>query len=320
MRESIFYLNGDFVPESEAKVSVVDRGFNGGDGVYDVTRTFKHVPFKLEDHVARLYRSLRYTRIDCGLTADEMARLSREVVERNLDFLGPDDDFVIWQVVTRGVLHSTVTRKAPAKPTVAIYCMPVAFASFARDYIEGAMLVTPATRRTPPECLEAKAKITNKMNHNIAWIEAQLVDRRCSPLMLDIRGNITETHHGNFFFVAGGKLHTPSDKNVLAGITRSTIIAIAVEMGIPVVEGDFTPYDVLTADEAFTTGTSVTIGPVKSLNGVSIGTQIPGPITLSLIKAWNKMVDTDIVSQALAHIEDHDKQHLLGMWAQLRGH
>src|SRR5262245_41671564 len=110
--EAVFYLNGKFVPESEAKVSIIDRGLNSGDGVYDVTRTFAHKPFRLLDHVARLYRSLRYTRIDPGIPIDEMERLSLEVLERNRHFLGPDDDYVIWQVVSTGIQFSTVTQKA----------------------------------------------------------------------------------------------------------------------------------------------------------------------------------------------------------------
>jgi branched-subunit amino acid aminotransferase/4-amino-4-deoxychorismate lyase len=116
-------------------------------------------------------------------------------------------------------------------------------------------LVTPATRRTPPQCLDAKAKITNKMNHHIAWYEARLVDPRCMPLMLDIEGNISETHHGNFFFASNGRLFTPFEKNVLGGVTRSTIFALAEELGVPVIEGNYTPYDVYTAN-----GTTMWIG------------------------------------------------------------
>ena len=123
MDEGIVYLNGEFVPESQAKVSVFDRGFNGGEGVYDVTRTFGHKPFKLKEHVQRLYRSLKYTRIDCGLSPDEMERLSLEVLERNMGFLDREDDFAIWQVISRGVFQSSITLKPARKPTVAIYCI-----------------------------------------------------------------------------------------------------------------------------------------------------------------------------------------------------
>ena len=87
MQERIVYLNGAFVPESEAKVSVLDSGFNAGDGVYDVTRTFRHKPFRMREHTERLFRSLRYTRIDCGMSVEEMEKTTLEVLERNRPLL-----------------------------------------------------------------------------------------------------------------------------------------------------------------------------------------------------------------------------------------
>jgi branched-chain amino acid aminotransferase len=320
LREGVVYLNGRFVPESEAKVPVWDRGFSGGEGVYEVTRTFAHKPFKLTEHIQRLYRSLRYTRIDCGLAPDEMERLSLEILGRNAHFLGPDDDYAIWQIVSRGVQQATIGNKSPARSaTVTIFCLPVAFRGFAKQYVEGVMLVTPSTRRIPPQSLEAKAKITNKMNHIVAAFEAQQVDPRCVPLMLDLDGNISETHLGNFFFIRQGTLCTSTDRTVLGGITRSTLMAMAAEAGIPVVEGNFTPFDVYNADEAFTASTSPTITPVKSLNGVDIGAGVPGPMTLYFMKQWNAMVGVDYVDQALAHLDGSEKQAALGAWAQIRG-
>lgn len=318
MKEAVIYLNGAFVPESEAKVSVLDRGFNGGEGVYEVTRTFGSRPFKLGEHIDRLYRSLKYCRIDCGIARGELERLCLEVLERNEHFLGPDDDFAIWNVVSRGVHQAGITQKASGKPTVTIFCIPVAFAAFARHYIDGVPVMTPSIRRTPPQSLEAKAKITNKMNHVLAAAEARLAGPDCIPLMLDTDGNISETHLGNFFFVSRGKLYTSIDRNVLGGITRTTLFELAGKLGIPFEEGVFTPFDVYSADEAFTSSTSPTIGPVRSLNGIAIGEGVPGPITLSLIKAWSEMVGIDIVAQALAHIPDRDKQKALATWGVLR--
>jgi branched-chain amino acid aminotransferase len=315
MKEGTCYVDGNFVPASEAKVSVFDRGFTSGEGVYDVTRTFRHRPFKLDEHIARLYRSLRYCDIDCGLVSDVMTKLSLEVLERNAHLLGPEDDCAIWQVISRG---RGWFLNGAQKATVVIFCVPVAFENFARHYVEGCSMMIPSTRRTPPQSLEAKAKITNKMNHTIALREAKQVHPTCIPLMLDMDGNIAETHMGNFFFISGGKLCTSTDKNVLGGITRATIFSLAGEQGIPVVEGNFTPYDVFSADEAFTASTGPTMVPVKSLNGVAIGDAIPGPVTLRLIKAWNKMVGVDIVSQALSHLTDPSKQRALGEWEKLR--
>jgi len=315
MEDGLCYVNGSFVPASEAKISIFDRGFTSGEGVYDVTRSFGHKLFKLDAHIARLYRSLKYTRIDCGIPIEEMTRLSTDVFERNKHLLAPDDDCALWQVVSRG--SDRFTKGKPMTASVTVFCLPIAYHSFAREYVDGCVLVTPSTRRIPPQSLEAKAKITNKMNHTVAAFEAKQVNPRATPLMLDLDGNISETHLGNFFFVSGGKLCTSTDRTVLGGVTRSTLFSLADEMGIPVVEADFTPYDVYCADEAFTASTSPSIVPVKSLNGTTIGTSIPGPVTLKLMRAWEEMVGIDFVSQALGHIEDRDKQHLLGEWAKL---
>jgi branched-chain amino acid aminotransferase len=315
MMQGVCYVDGEFVPAGEAKVSVFDRGFTAGEGVYDVTRSFAHKLFKLDEHVDRLYRSLKYTQIKCALSPAEMSRLSIEVFERNKDIFGPEGDGVVWQIVSRGLVHY---RKPPIPETVVIFCVPVAFDTFARDYLEGCMVMTPSTRRVPPQSLESRAKICNKMNHFMALHEARQVHPRCLPLMLDMDGNITELNAANFFFVAGGKLCTSTERNVLGGISRSTAMDLATKLGIPVVEGNFTPYDVYVADEAFYTTTSPSIVPVKSLNGSPIGTSIPGPLTLELTKRWIKLVDHDFVGQALAHLDERDKQRALGDWATLR--
>jgi branched-chain amino acid aminotransferase len=313
VNEKIIYLNGSFVPESEAKVSVLDSGFNAGDGVYDVTRTFAHRPFKLRDHIARLYRSLRYTRIDPGLVPDEMERLSLELLERNKPLLSENDDYAIWQVVSRGV-RSSQGNRVKGSPTVAIYCVNINFLEFAAHYVEGAVLVIPSTRRVPPQCLESKAKITNKMNHNIASFEAKQVDREAIPLMLDIDGNISESSAHNFFLVSGGKVYTPGNKNVLDGITRETLFELAKEVKSELTEANLTPYDIYNAEEAFLASTSPTLVPIRTVNGVTIGKQVPGPVTMKLIHAWNRMVGIDIVAQALSHLEGDERERLTRLW------
>lgn len=314
MEERIVYLNGAFVPESQAKVSVFDSGFNAGDGVYDVTRTFAHKPFRLRDHVERLFRSLQYTRIDCGLAPDEMEKISLEVIDRNRPLLAANEDLALWQVVSRG-LRSPRGNRIAGGATVAVYSVIVNFPEFASFYVEGAPIVIPSTRRVPPECVESKAKITNKMNHIMASFEAKQVDPRAIPLMLDIHGNLSETSAHNFFLVINGKLCTPTDRNVLGGITKMAIFELARQLGMDVVEDEFTPFDLYTAEEAFLASTSPTIVPVCSVNGAKIGDGAPGPMTLRLIGAWNKMVGMDMVDQALSHLDQHERDRLTALWS-----
>ncbi len=313
MSELTVFLNGSFVPESEAKVSVLDTGFNAGDGVYDVTRTFGHKPFRLREHTERLLRSLRYTRIDCGYSRDQLEQISLEVLERNEPLLGKDDDVALWQVVSRGARSSRGNRAA-GKATVTVYCVVIGFREFARQYVDGVKLVIPSTRRIPPQCLEPKAKITNKMNHNMAIFEAKQVDPQAIPLMLDLDGNISESNAHNFFLVMSGKLFTPSSKNVLDGITKNAIMDLASKLGIEVMDGNLTPYDAYNAEEAFLASTSPTIIPVQSINGVKPAKDIPGPVTKRLIQAWSEMVGVDIVAQALGHVDSGERQSLLNVW------
>jgi branched-chain amino acid aminotransferase len=317
MEEKIVYLNGSFIAESQAKVSVLDYGFNAGDGVYDVTRTFRHKPFKLKEHTERLFRSLYYTRIDCGLSVEAMERATLEVLERNKPFLKHDQEVCLWQVVSRGV-RSSGGERVMGGATVVIYCVNVNFREFARQYVEGAKIVIPSTRRIPPQCLEPKAKVTNKMNHNMAIFEARQVDPEAIPLMLDVQGNLSESNAHNFFLLAEQKLCTPTARNVLGGITRDTLLALAREKKIDVIEGDFTPYDLYNADEAFLASTSPTIVPIRSVNGVRIGKQVPGPVTTRLLTAWSDAMGVDIVEQALGGLPLDERKSLLKIWSERR--
>lgn len=298
MSERTVFLNGEYVPESEAKVSIFDAGFRAGDGVYEMTRTYGGAPFRLDRHLRRLESSMRYMQIDPGLSLDELERLTHEVLDRNRHLLGAGEDYQIWHNVSRGASLQS-THGVSGTATVAIYCVPLDFTAYARDFHCGAHLVTPAIRRTPPEALDSRAKITNKSNHIQANLQARLVESRCYPLMLDLRGFITESSFANFFVVSGETLLTPSLLNVLEGITRMEILEIAGEAGIPVREGDMTIFEAVNADEAFLCTTSFAILPAGLINGQSLRGAVPGKVTLKLIEGFSKRVGMDILEQAL---------------------
>lgn len=303
MRERTVYLNGRLVPASQAVISVFDRAVQWGDAVYDAARTFNHRPFKLREHIDRLYRSCHYTRMPIRLTPDEMEQHTLEMVEHNMPLLGPSDDDMIWWTVTRGVNPVTRSVLDCQEATVIICTFPVPFRAFAKWMTRGARVVTPSVRRTPPECLDPRAKVSNKMNHILADLEVKGADPEAYSLLLDIHGNLAENSGANFFFVRHGRLCTPAAYNILEGITRATIIELARSFGTAVVEGNFTAYDVYTADEAFLATTTYSILPVAQLNGAPIGLETPGPLTRRLIEAWNTLVGVDIVAQALSHLE-----------------
>lgn len=303
MSERVVYLNGRLVPESGAMISVFDRSVQWGDAVYDAARTFDHRPFKLREHIERLYRSCRYTRMPIHLSPEEMEKHTLEVIDRNVPLLGPNDDDMVWWSVTRGVNPVTRSVLDCGEATVIICTFPVPFKAFAKLLTRGARVVTPSVRRIPPQCLDPKAKISNKMNHILADLEVKGSDPEAYSLMLDINGNIAENSGANFFWVRDRQLCTSSRYNILEGVTRSTVIDLAHTLGLRVVEGDFTVYDVYTADEAFLTTTTYCVLPVATLNGAPIGGQTPGPVTRSLTEGWSKLVGVDIVGQALSHLK-----------------
>ncbi len=299
MGERIVYLNGQFLPASEGKVSVFDRGFFWGDGVYDVARTVRHVPYKLREHVDRLYRSLRHVRIDPGMDPDKMEALSREVVERNRPHWAAYEDYRIIQHVTRGpqAYTSSGDFNTP-RATVLIHCAEMGFARLAGGYRQGLRLVTPSIRQRPSQYLDPRVKSTSKMGHIMAELEARQVGEDASALLLDLDGFVTEGISANFYLVERGTLVTPPSLEVLAGITSQVVVELARVLGIPVQQRPFAPYDVYAGDEAFLTSTSFFVMPVSQLNGYRIGSAVPGPITARLLKAWGEAIGLDIVAQA----------------------
>jgi branched-chain amino acid aminotransferase len=296
MRQPTVYLNGRFVPASDATVSVFDRGFRLGDAVFDTSRTFRHRPYKLREHLERLYRSLHGIRLDPGMSREDMEAITLQVVEHNRPLWAENDDVWIHQIVSRGTLRTA------GSPTVVIMTEMLPFASFARYHKLGVSMITPGIRHTPPQCVEPRLKTVSRMNLVLAELEAQQADPEAYALLLDLDGNITEYTSGNFFIVRQGRLMTPFERASLGGIARQTVCEFAEELGIQVREADLTPYDAYNADEAFITSTSKCILPVGCLNGIHIGTQIPGPVTKRLLDTWSARVEVDIVAQALSHL------------------
>jgi len=297
MSERIVFLNGQFVPEATASVSVFDRALCAGDGIYDVARTFRHEPDKLLAHCERFLRSAAYTRINLPYAADELESFCRKVVRTNCAQIAAEDDRIIWMIATRGVDPPTRNPLDAAAPTVIIYTLPIAYHRFTRAYRQGANLITASTRRTPPECLDPRAKITNKMNHIQAELEVKAVDRDALALMLATDGTVAEASWANAFFVKDGRVYTPRPRNILLGIMRENVLELAPSVGIEVIQGDFYPYDFQLADEIFLTTTSCCILPVGRFNGRAFAA--PGAVTTRLSQAFGKHVGLDFVAQAM---------------------
>lgn len=300
MPETLVFLNGNMVPASQAHLAIFDAGVVLGATVTEMTRTFRQQPYRLDDHLDRLYRSLKYTRMDIGTSKSELASISRELVAHNARLADPEDELGLIHFVTAGefpVYAGSAGRSARTTPTVCAHTFPMPFELWAPKLKTGAHLVTPSIRHVPPQCFDPKMKYRSRMHYYLADKEAQLVDPDASALLLDLQGNVTETGGSNFLIVERGVIVSPTLVNTLPGISRAMVIELAAKLSIPFVEKDIQVHSVMNADEAFTSTTPYCLLPVTKINGVAIGDGQPGPMFRRLLAAWSAEVGVDIERQ-----------------------
>ncbi len=300
----VAYFNGQIVPEREARVPFRDRGFKYGDAAFDTTRTFGHRIFKLQEHLERFYRSLRYLRIDPGLPLPRLAEITGEVLAQNLPLLGPDEDYWVSQRVSRGLDPADQADWDQSGPTVIVECAPLPLRARARLFRDGITVLVPSVRRIPPDALSPRAKTHNYLNVIVGDLEVRARDPEAWAILLDVHGNLAEGIGSNLFLVRDGTVYTPRGRYVLGGISRETVIELARDAAIPLVEADLDLFDAASADEAFLTSTSLCICPVRAIDGVEPRSgRVPGPITRRLTEAYKALVDYDFVAQYLKHLD-----------------
>jgi len=300
MPEPLVFLNGNLIPASQAHLAIFDAGVVMGATVTEMTRTFRREPWRLDDHLERLFRSLKYTRMDIGMTKAELAAVSRELVAHNAKLTDTDDELGLIHFVTAGefpVYAGSAGRAARTTPTVCAHTFPMPFELWVSKLDTGAHLVTPSIRHVPPQCFDPKMKYRSRMHYYLADKEAQLVDPEASALLLDLAGNVTETSGSNFLIFDRGTIVSPTLVNTLPGISRATVIELAAKLGIPFVERDIQVHSVMNAEEAFTASTPYCLLPVTKINGVAIGDGRPGPIWRRLLAAWSELVAVNIEQQ-----------------------
>ena len=303
-KERIAYFNGEYLPEREVRVPFRDRGFKFGDAVFDATRTFNGRAFKSKEHVERLYRSLRYAQIDIGLSPEDSMAVWEEVLTRNLHLRGENEDFWICQRASRGVDAVGDEGWSYTGPTIIVDCPPLPLKARARMFREGIQVIVPSVRRIPPVSLSPRAKTHIVMPLIMAELEVRGLNPDAWPILLDQNGNLAEGRGANIFLVHDGTLFTPKAQYVLEGISRQTVIELARDCGIPVVETDLDLFDAYNADEIFITSTSWCLCPVSRINHLTVCKErVLGRITESLIGRYVELVDCDFVQQYLAHLE-----------------
>ena len=282
--EKLIYIDGDFYPKSEAKISVFDHGLLYGDGVFEGIRAYNGIVFKLTEHVARLFQSAHAMMLEIPLTKEAIIEAVLETLRKN-----KMKDAYIRLVVTRGVGDLGLD---PRKcPKAAVIIIPGAIILHGNDAKEkGITALISWVRRHPVDATSHEIKSLNYLNSIMAKIEANAAGAD-EAICLDKNGFVAEGVGENIFIVKNGKLFTPPVcSGALPGITAQVVAALAAKLGVEVAESNITPYQLFSADEVFFTGTAAEIVPIREVNKRQIGNAKPGPITKKLIVAFQKVV------------------------------
>lgn len=306
----VVWFNGELVPEASARISIYDSALMFGDMVFEMTRSFNKVQFKLREHLERLYASMKMVRVESPISIDDMEAAVHRTIEANDRVFTADDEHRVMIDVSRGLLsiYEGIVG-VPKGPNVIVAVFPLRWTVAGMGWLFdiGINAVVPSQRAIPACLLDAKVKSRSRLHYMMANIEvANCEGERNWALLLDSDGNVAEGTGDNFFIVKDGALVTPEGRNILRGISRGYVLSeLAPQLGLRGVEKDIHPYDVLTADEAFMTGTPFCILPVTSLNGSAIGSGKVGEVTQALLKAWSDNVNVDIRAQVQAWDQGH---------------
>jgi branched-chain amino acid aminotransferase len=252
--------------------------------VFEGIRVYSGRVFRLAEHVRRLYESARAIRLEIPLSPAEMSAAVESTVKAN----GLKDGYVRL-VVTRGAGSLGLDVRKTSNPQVIVIADTITLYP-PEMYEQGMSIITASTIRNHPAALSPRIKSLNYLNNILAKIEGTDAGAP-EALMLNHKGDVAECTGDNIFLVRAGRLLTPpGDAGVLEGITRSVVIELAGEAGIPFQETTLQRHDVYIADECFLTGTAAEIVPVVSVDGRKIGDGKPGRVTLDLRKRFQRLV------------------------------
>ena len=279
-------LNGALVPRAEAKVSVFDAGFVLGDGVWEGLRLHRGVLLFLDRHLERLYAGAAAISLEIGMTAAALTGEIWRVLRAN----GFEDGVHLRVMVTRGVKSGANQdpRNALGVPTIVILAeRKVPSPVMATN---GLVLATVGIRCSPASMFDMRLNSHSRLNLITALLQA-IEAGADEALMLDPQGYVSSCNATNFFFVAGGVVHSSGGEYCFNGVTRSNVIALCREHGIPIELGDFLPEIARSADEAFVTGTFGGLTPVRAIDGQPMPAGLPGPVTARLVGLYEALKD-----------------------------
>lgn len=302
MTEPIAFLNGEIVPASSAAVPVTDLAVVAGASVTEMIRTFGHVPFRLGDHIDRLFGSLELCGFPTEVDRQQLLDAVVRIVEHNSAVIPKNHDLGIIIFVSAGqnlTYLGAAGRDVVSQGTVCVHSFPLPFELWAEKQATGQHLAAVNVEPLPNDSVPPQAKHRNRLHWLRADKEARNRFPAASSLLTTPDGHITETAAGNFYIVKDRTILTPPSELVLGGISQMVMREIAAERGFDWQQSAITFDDLAKADEAMTSSTTCCILPVTKFNDQLIGGGTPGPVFQELITAWSDLVGVDIVQQAV---------------------
>jgi branched-chain amino acid aminotransferase len=277
------YIDGQYLDEANAKISVFDHGLLYGDGIFEGIRAYNGRVFKLKEHIDRLFYSAKAILLNIPISHAEIMRAVVDTCRQN----GIRDGY-IRLLVTRGVGGLGLNPNRCKKPSVIVIADKIQLYP-AEMYERGLDIITVPTVRNLHSALNPAIKSLNYLNNILAKIEAN--NGGCEEaIMLNSEGYVSECTGDNIFIIKDGQMFTPPlSAGALYGITRGVVMELARQSGIPVSEPNLTRYDMFNADECFLTGTGAELIPVVKIDGRVVGTGKPGQVTKDLVTKYKAL-------------------------------
>jgi branched-chain amino acid aminotransferase len=281
---SKIWLDGKLVDHSEAKISVYDHGLLYGDGVFEGIRAYNGRVFENEAHLDRFFQSAKGIRLTLPYTRQQITTAIEETIRAN-NFT----DCYLRLVATRGVGSLGLSPTRCEKPSVFVIADLLELYS-KEMYEKGMSVITSSVIRNHPNALSPRLKSLNYLNNILAKLEA--IDAQVpEAIMLNHEGNVAECTADNIFIVRNGQVQTPqTNDGILEGVTRRVMLELCASLQIPAVEKTLQRHDLYIADECFLTGTGAEVVAVTRIDGRTVGTGQPGPITFKLREAFHRRV------------------------------
>ena len=292
--EILISVNGALVPRAQAVVSVFDAGFVLGDGVWEGLRVSGGHPAFLDQHLDRLWEGATALMLDIGRTRDELTRDIYATLAAN----GMTDGVHIRLMVTRGPKSTPYQDPRMSAGPATVVIIAEHKEPLPKTTVSGLSLFTVHVRRAGPDTLDPKLNAHSKLNDILACIQAYTAGAD-EALMLDPQGFVSTCNSTHFFVVKGDEVWTSSGMWCLGGITRSNVLQVCEENGIPAFQKSFSLYDVYSADEAFVTGTFAGVVPVHTVDGRRIGSGTRGPVVERLQGLYQDLVARDVAARVV---------------------